>query len=95
MDITPEELQEFDRKIRSYITAMLLQDDEEMGQIAKDIMEYSEHPAYSLMMLSSYGAMVCYLLALMTEEETLPAVFATWSEISQEIEIEAILGPEV
>ena len=95
MEITPEELQEFDRKIRSYITAMLLQDDQEMGQIAKDVMEYSHHPAYSVMMLSSYGAMVCYLLSLMTEEETLPAVFATWSEISQAIELEAILGREI
>lgn len=95
MEITPKELEEFDRKLRSYITAMLLDDDEEMGNIAKSLMEYSQHPAYSLMMLSSYGAMTCYLLACMTEEETLPAIFATWSEISQEIELEAILGKEI
>jgi hypothetical protein len=95
MDLTPEKLQEFDRKMRSYITAILLGDEQEMGEIAKSIMEYKDHPAYTVMLLSSYGAIAAYLLSLMADSENVEEIFNIWSEISQEIELEAIFGNEI
>lgn len=98
MDLTPEELEKFDRKMRSYITALLLGEETEMGTIAKEIMEHKDHPAYTVMLLSSYGAMTGYLLAYINElqgEETMESLFMLWSEISQEIEMETIFGNEI
>lgn len=89
------DIEQFDRMMRSYITAMLLSEEQEMENIAINIIETSNNAEYALLMLSSYGAMTCYLLSLLANSTKLEEIFAVWSGISQEIEMETILGPEI
>lgn len=86
---------EFDRKMRSYITAMLLQDEADVTEILGDIEEMRDHPLFVIMMMSSYGALAAHLMSLMVEEPTYEKVFEVWSHVSQNIEMESILGPEI
>jgi hypothetical protein len=95
MEIDNDFMDAFDRVMRSYVTAMLLEDDEDMVRIVKAVNEYKNHPAFVIMMLASYGAMTAHLMSLFLEEPTNEGVFEIWSEISQSIEMEAILGDEL
>ena len=95
MEISQEVFDAFDRKLRSYITAMLLQDEKDMVSIIKQLEPYKNDEGFIVMMLASYGAMTAHLMSLMIDEPTNESVFDLWTEISSTIELEAILGDEL
>ena len=92
MELSQELLDEFDRNMRSYVTAILLNNEDDLTDVLSYLEGMKEHPAFCVMAMASYGAMIVYLLAQMSETGEPDEVFAIWSTISQQIEVDSILG---
>lgn len=80
-----------DRLLRSYVTAMTIGDVEQLTQVEGELMDYQSHPSFVNMVTSTIGPLVAYTIQWLAEVDV-DEVFPLWSKISQDIEMELILG---
>lgn len=92
MEVPEVDAIEFDRTMRSYITAMLLEDNEEQLAILDKLDSWKSHPLFTVFMMMTFQAMTGFLLATMADSSDLEEVFALWTQVSGEIEMNEILG---
>lgn len=89
-----EEIDFMDRKIRSYITAMLLNEDDEMGDILRELDSYKDNPAYTMHLMTTIATLTGFLLSGFLQTDDPGELFAVWVDISADIEMSLLFGPD-
>ncbi len=92
MEVPEIDAIEFDRTMRSYITAMLLEDHDEQLAILDKLDRLKSHPLFTVFMMMTFQSMTGFLLATLADSSDLDEVFEFWTQVSGEIEMNEILG---
>ena len=92
MEVPEIDAIEFDRTMRSYITAMLLEDHDEQIAILDKLDHWKSHPLFTVFVMMTFQSMTGFLLASMADSSDLDEVFELWTQVSGEIEMNEILG---
>ena len=80
-----------DRALRSYVTGVLL-DDEQIEEEALTVLyRYQDHPDFVPAVAATIGSLTPYVIQHIIEED-LTAITVQWSQISQAIELEILTG---
>lgn len=90
-----EDIGWYDRKIRSFETAVLMEDDEGAAEIIAELQQHRDDPNLVVGFLAAYSGIVNYLMAnLATKLEhdgsDKEVLFNMWAYFMREIELESL-----
>ncbi len=80
-----------DRALRTYVTGVLLNDEEIEEEALTTLYEYQDHPDFIPAIAATIGSLTPYVMQHITEED-ITGLTVLWSQISQAIELEILTG---
>ena len=80
-----------DRALRTYVTGVLLNDEEIEEEALTTLYEYQDHPDFVPIIAATIGSLTPYVMEHITEKD-INGLTVLWSQISQAIELEILTG---
>lgn len=82
-----------DRAMRSFVSGRLLDDEEIQADAIEEMFEYYDDLDFPLAVLNCIGSLIPYIIQYISDTDDTGTIIL-WSELSQQIELEVLLGDD-